>query len=152
MKRLLSLVLLLGVGLLAQTPPSKSVQSTLLALKDSGGSRRVLSDQLTEQMMALAKGTRPSRAAVERFSEDLTTALTGKDVTTVRASVLQRAISDLMSGKGSNFEPASKLRDTLTNCGISPPTVQGIVGRFIEIGQEVRGPDDLGVLPKDRQK
>jgi hypothetical protein len=152
MKRLPSFVLLLGVGLLAQTPPSKSVQSTLLALKESGNSRRVLSDQLAEQMMALAKGTRPSRAAVERFSEDLTTALTGKDVTTVRASVLQRAISDLMSGKGSNFEPASKLRDTLTNCGISPPTVQGIVGRFIEIGQEVRGPDDLGVLPKDRQK
>ena len=152
MKRLLSLVLLLGVGLLAQTPSSKSIQTTLLALKDSGASRRVLSDQLAEQMMALAKGTRPSRAAVERFSEDLTTALTGKDVTTVRASVLQRAISDLMSGKGSNFEPASKLRDTLTKCGISPPTVQGIVGRFIEIGQEVRGPDDLGVLPKDRQK
>ena len=152
MKRLLSLVLLLGVGLLAQTPPSKSVQSTLLALKDSGNSRRLLSDQLAEQMMALAKGTRPSRAAVERFSDDLTTALSGKDVTAIRASVLQRAISDLMSGKGSNFEPASKLRDTLTNCGISPPTVQGIVGRFIEIGQEVRGPDDLGVLPKDRQK
>jgi hypothetical protein len=152
MKRLLSLVLLLGVGLLAQTPPSKSLQNTFLALKDSGASRRVLSDQLAEQMMALAKGTRPSRYAVERFSEDLTTALLGKDVTSVRASVLQRAITDLMSGKGSNFEPASKLRDTLTNCGISAPTVQAIVGRFIEIGQEVRGPDDLGVLPKDRQK
>jgi hypothetical protein len=152
MKRLLSSVLLLGVSLPAQTPPPPSIQNTLLALKDSNASRKTLSDQLAGQMMAQAKASRPSRYAVERFSEDLTTALIGKDVTAIRASVLQRAISDLMSGKGSNFEPASKLRDTLTNCGISAPTVQSLVGRFLEIGQEVRGPDDLGVLPRNRLK
>ncbi|HEV1285159.1 MAG TPA: hypothetical protein VNU44_07610 [Bryobacteraceae bacterium] len=144
MKRLLGIVLLLGVELTAQT---KSVQSILLALKDSNAPRKALSDQLVNKMMATAKRD-VSRQLIERFSEDFTGALLGRDITTVRASVMQRAISDLLSGKGSNFEPASKLRDTLTSCGISAPTVQAIVGRFIDIGQEIRGPDDLGVLPK----
>lgn len=144
MKRLFGIVLLLGVGLTAQT---KSVQSILLALKDPGAPRKALSDQLVNKMMALAKRD-VSRPMVERFSEDFTGALLGRDITTVRASVLQKAIVDLMSGKGSNFEPATKLRDTLTSCGISDATVQLLVGRFIDIGQEIRGPDDLGVLPK----
>lgn len=148
MKRLLGIVLLLGVELAAQT---KSVQSILLALKDSNAPRKALSDQLVNKMMATAKRD-VSRQMIERFSEDFTGALLGRDITTVRASVMQRAISDLLSGKGSNFEPASKLRDTLTSCGISASTVQAIVGRFIDVGQEIRGPDDLGVLPKQRLK
>jgi len=99
------------------------------------------------EMMALAKqnSSRPSHAAVERFSDDLITALMGRDITTVRASVLQRAVSDLLTGRGSTFEPATKLRTTLTSCGINEPTTQAIVGRFIDIGQELRGPDDVGV-------
>ena len=144
MKRLLGIILLSGVQLAAQT---KSVQNILLALKDSNAPRKVLSDQLVELMMSQAKRD-VSRPMVERFSEDFTGALLGRDITTVRASVMQRAITDLLSGKGSNFEPASKLRDTLTSCGISAPTVQAIVGRFIDIGQEIRGPDDLGGILK----
>jgi len=144
MKRLLGIVLLLGVGLAAQT---KSVQSILLALKDANAPRKALADQLTAKMMAQAKRD-VNRSMVERFSEDLTGAVLGRDITTVRASVMQKAIFDLLSGRGSNFEPASKLRDTLTGCGIGASSVQVIVGRFIDIGQEIRGPDDLGVQRK----
>lgn len=147
MQRLLGCLLLLSVSVTAQIPQAKSVQNILLALKDSGAPRKALSDQLSERMMALAKRD-VSRPVVERFSEDFTSALLGRDITTIRASVMQKAISDLLSGKGSNFEPATKLRDTLTSCGINAPTVQAIVGRFIDIGQEIRGPDDLAVLPK----
>jgi hypothetical protein len=144
MKRLLGIFLLSGVALTAQT---KSVQSILLALKDSNAPRKALSDELVNKMMTLAKRD-VSRPLVERFSEDFTGALLGRDITAVRASVMQKAISDLLSGQGSNFEPASKLRDTLTSCGISASTVQAIVARFIEIGEEIRGPDDLGVRRK----
>jgi hypothetical protein len=152
MKRLFGCVLLLGVTLSAQSP--KSVQATLLALKDSSAPRKALSDELVDEMMALAKRTvsRPSRAAVERFSEDLTGALLGRDVTAVRAEVLQSAIVKVLSGRGSNFEPATRLRDALTNCGIGASTVQALVARFIDIGQEVRGPDDLGILPNQLRK
>ncbi len=144
MKRLLGCVLLLGTGLAAQ-----NLQSTLLALKDSHAARKTLSKQLVDEMMAQAKPHQsPSRASVQRFCEDLTTALIGRDITTVRAKVLRQAIVDVMGGKGSTFLPASSLRETLTGCGIEEPTVQAIVQRFIDIGQEVRGPDDLPVQPK----
>ena len=152
MKHLLGCVLVLGVIGTAQS--AKSIQNIFLALKDSKAPRKVLSDQLTDEMMALAKqnSSRPSHAAVERFSDDLITALMGRDITTVRASVLQRAVSDLLTGRGSTFEPATKLRTTLTSCGINEPTTQAIVGRFIDIGEELRGPDDVGVKQSPLRK
>ncbi len=114
MTRLLGCVLLLGTSLAAQT-----VQSTLLALKDSGAPRKALAKQLTDEMMAQAKTHQtPSRYAVQRFSEDLTTALIGRDITSIRAAALQKAIAGVMSGKGSTFMPASSLRETLTSCGV----------------------------------
>jgi hypothetical protein len=143
MNRLFACVLLLGATLTAQ-----SVQSTLLALKDSRTPRKVLSNQLVNQMMALAKSDQsPSRQTVQRFSEDLTTALAGKDITTIRAAAIEKAISGVLSGNGSTFLPANRLYETLVSCGIDDRTVQAIVGRFTDIGREVRGPDDLGVRP-----
>jgi hypothetical protein len=136
MKHLLGCVLLAGIGLSAQT-----IQSTLLALKDS---RKALSNQLVDEMMALVNVHQsPSRAAVERFSEDLASALVGKDMTAIRAAALEKAITDVLRGKGSTFVPATSLRETLTGLGIDRITVQAIVRRFIEIGEQVRGPDDL---------
>ena len=148
MIRLLGCVLLLGIGVDAQT-----VQSTLLALKDSSAPRKALSKQLADEMMAQAKAHQnPSRASVERFSQDLTTALLGRDITTVRANVMQKAIADLLRGKGSTYIPATNLRETLNACGIDEATVRGVVQRFIDIGQEVRGPDDMPVQPRPLRK
>src|SRR5580658_4333401 len=50
MKRWLGCILLLGGSLAAQT-----VQSTLLALKDPHAARKVLSNQLVDEMMRIAK-------------------------------------------------------------------------------------------------
>lgn len=148
MKRLLGCILLAGSCLAAQ-----NLESTLLALKDPNAPRKALSNRLVDEMMAMAKRHQsPSRAAVQRFTEDLSGALMGRDVTRIRAAALQKAIANLLSGSGSTFIPASSLRDTLTYCGIDEATVQGIVGRFIDIGQEVRGPDDLPVQPRPRLK
>jgi hypothetical protein len=145
--RLLGCVLLLGTSLSAQT-----IEKTLLALKDPAAPRKVLSNHLADQILSLSRqGQVPSKTAVQRFADDLTTALLGRDITTIRASVLDKSISDLARGRGSTFVPATSLRETLTSCGIDAPTVQAIVRRFIDIGQEMRGPDDLPVRPKPRQ-
>ncbi len=68
MKQILSCVLLLGASLSAQ-----SIQSTLLALKDSNTPRKVLSNQLVDEMMALAKSNQSPRenyrAAILRRSD-----------------------------------------------------------------------------------
>jgi hypothetical protein len=107
MKRLLCSVLLAGAGLTAQTP--KSVQATLIALKDAGAPRKALSDQLINQMMGVAKNDfyRPARTTVQRFSEDFTNALLGKDVTSVRAKVIRDGDSWRPERKGIYF-PSGK--------------------------------------------
>ena len=121
---------------------------TFLALKDPHAARKVLSNQLLDEMTALVKRDQsPSRTAMQRFSEDLTGALLGRDITTIRAAAFRKAIADVLSGKGSTFLPASRFREALASCGVEDRTVQAIVDRFTQIGQEVRGPDDLGVLP-----
>jgi hypothetical protein len=144
MKRLLGCVLLLSATLAGQ-----SIRSALLALKDTVPSRKVLSDQLVDEMMAVAKGDRsPSRSTVQRFCEDFTSALAGKDMTAIRAQELEKAITDVMSGSGSTFRPAGHLHDTLVGFRIEDRTIQRIVDRFREIGQEIRGPDDLPLQKK----
>lgn len=141
--KLLGCVLLFGASLAAQ-----NMQATLLALKDPGAPRKVLSKRLTDEMMAQAKRNQsPSRASVERFADDLTGALVGRDITSVRASVLRKSIAGVLRGSGSTFLPATSLRQTLTSCGVEERTVNAIVQRFIDIGQEVRGPDDLPAMP-----
>jgi hypothetical protein len=153
MKRLLGVVMLAGVGLAAQPT---SMESTFLALKDAHAPRGALSTKLAMEITLLAvkggrnQGLQP--ATVERFSEDLTTALLGKDITAIRAAALQKTIARVLSGKGSTFDPATSFREALVSCGVDDRTVQAIIGRIIDIGQEIRGPDDLGVLPKQRLK
>jgi hypothetical protein len=147
MNRLLGCLLLLSASLPGQT--AQSIRSTLLALKDPQAQRKVLSDQLVDEMMALAKtDRRPLPTTVQRFAEDLTSVLAGKDVTEIRAAALEKAIVDVMSGKGSTALPAGKLYDTLAGFRINDRTIQRVVDRFRDIGQEIRGPDDLGLQPK----
>jgi len=148
MKRLFCCMLLLGASLSAE-----SIHSTLIALKDPHAPRKALSNQLVDEMMALAKNDRsPSRSTVQRFSEDLTTALLGKDITTIRAAAFQKAITGVLSGEGSTFMPANILYETLKSCGIDDRTIQLLLDRFREIGQQVRrGPDDLPIRDMTRK-
>jgi hypothetical protein len=146
-KRMLGCLLILAADLTAQTT---SMESTFLALKDPHAPRAALSGKLAIEMMFLSKmggSQNLSSSMVQRFSEDLTGALLGRDITTIRASALQKAIAGVLSGKGSTFVPASRFREALASCGIEDRTVQAIVDQLTHLGQEVRGPDDLGILP-----
>jgi len=149
MKRLSGIVLLLGVALHAQPT---SMESTFLALKDAHAPRAALSNKLALEITLLAKKSGRAQglaqSTVVRFSEDLTTALLGKDITAIRAAALAKAIARVLSGKGSTFMPATSFRETLVSCGVEDRTVQQIIERMIDLGQEIRGPDDLGVLRK----
>lgn len=146
MKRLLGCFLLLGAGLTAQVT---SMESTFLALKDPHARRGALSAQLAAEITLLSKrnwgGQSPSESTVTRFTEDLTTALLGKNITTDRAAALQKEMADVLSGKGSTFIPAARFRETLLSCGVDDRNTQVVVDRFTHLGQEVRGPDDLPV-------
>ena len=149
MKRLPGCLLLLGAALTAQVT---SMESTFLALKDPHVNRRPLSVKLATEITLLAKTKGRdqdfSPGTVERFSEDLTTALLGKNITTDRAAALQKAMADVLSGKGSTFLPAARFRETLLSCGVDDRNTQVVVDRFTHLGREVRGPDDTPLIPR----
>jgi hypothetical protein len=140
MKRLLGLAVLAISSLFAQT----SIESALIALKDPHANRAALSAKLTSWMMLQAsKHDGPAQPSVERFSEDLTTALLGKEVTRDRALEIEKAIFKMLSGKGSTFMPAGRFREALRDCMVEDRMTQVLVDRFTHLGQDVRGPDDL---------
>jgi len=57
--------------------------------------------------------------------------------------MLEQAIDEVLRSSGATFTSASRLRETLTALGVDASRLQIIVKRFIAIGEEVRGPDDL---------
>jgi hypothetical protein len=138
--------LLIFCALLSFVLPAQSMETTLIALKDPQAPRKALSKRLAGEMMDLAKSNQsPSRSTVQQFCDDLSGALLGKDITNVRASAVRKAVAGVLSGKGSTFLPANGLYEVLKGCGVEERTMQTILDRFREIGQQVRGPDDLPV-------
>ncbi|MEO8130157.1 MAG: hypothetical protein ABJF23_11465 [Bryobacteraceae bacterium] len=56
---------------------------------------------------------------------------------------MQTSITDLMRAKTATFDSAARLRETLELIRIDPAKTQPIIRRFVAIGVEIRGPDDL---------
>jgi hypothetical protein len=127
----------------ATTP---KLRSTLQALKDRGASRTTLSHQLADEIMSMAEsGHQPSRPAVTSFAEELTSALLGKELTNAQVIMLEQSIDEVLRSSGATFTSASRLRETLGSVGVDASRLQIITKRFIAVGEEVRGPDDLPV-------
>ena len=147
MKRLFAGILWFVTCLLAQTPDLRtSLQTALMALQDSAVDRVAASRQLTDVMMPIAEpGRRPSRALVETFAKELVFALAGKKVTGDQVANLNASIWIVMKGAAPNLKSTGMLRDTLKAAGIRELDIRAITTRFLAIGEDVRGPDDLSV-------
>jgi len=156
MRRLIYSLLLLSGGLISGVAGQDKIigarrleltpklRSTLQALKNRSASRTTLSHQLVDEIMSMADSEhKPVRTTVERFTEELTSALIGRDLTNPQVMMLERSIDEVLSSSGATFTSASRLRETLAALGVDASRLQIIVKRFITIGEEVRGPDDL---------
>jgi hypothetical protein len=152
MRSAFSSVLLLTGALAAQpAAPSNNINDTLKTITRAGASSASLSAQLVEEMMSMAPQDRqPSRGALAGFANAFTAALMGKDLTSAQISALQRSITEILSGVGTNLKPAGTLRETLTSIGVGVP-IQSIITRFVAMGEEVRGPDDIREEPPLRR-
>ena len=125
-------------------PAIPKLRSTLLALKDSTASRTTLSHQLVDEIMSMAdREQQPSRPTVTSFAEELTGALIGRDLTKPQLMMLEQSIDEVLRSSGATFMSASRLRETLAATGVDSSKLKIITKRFIAIGEEVRGPDDL---------
>jgi hypothetical protein len=60
--------------------------------------------------------------------------------------LLEQSIREVLRCTGATFTSATSFRQMLLAVGVDPAnTAQVVTTRFIEIGEEVRGPDDLHV-------
>ena len=158
MRRLICYLLLLSGCLISRAagqdkPAARKLEvtpklrSTLQALKGRSAPRTTLSHQLVDEIMSMADSEqKPSRTTVASFAEELTSALIGRDLTTPQVMMLERSIDEVLANSGATFTSASRLREALAALGVDGSRLQIIVKRFIAIGEEVRGPDDLPKL------
>ena len=155
MRKLVCCLLLLGgclisgaagqdKSLAAKPETARQLRSTLQALKSRDASRTTLSRKLADAILALAQaGHEPSRSAVTSFSEELTAALLGKDLTKEQLTAVEQSIGEVLHVTGATSIPATRLRETLTALGVDATRSQTVTRRFIAMGEEVRGPDDM---------
>jgi hypothetical protein len=102
-------------------------------------------------MLLSDKDCTPSNSAVANFSDELSKALLGKHMNDAQVLLLEQPIRELLRSTGATFTSATSFRQTLLAVGVDPATAQLVTTRFIEIGEEVRGPDDLHVGPIQQQ-
>jgi hypothetical protein len=155
MSETLSCLFLLALSLNPQTVREREVSTstnnklteTLVALKDPGAPRAFLSQQLGDEMMALAeKDHQPPRPLVMAFTDELTGALLGRKLNKDQITSVQQAIGEIMRrNESSNLEPASRLRETLAAIGVGSEKVQLVLKDLIAVGEAVRGIDDCNV-------
>ena len=137
------LLLFAALAVQAQDQAGRRLHETLLALQKADASRSTLSQQLAGEMLSLADKERlPSLVTVTNFSVELVNALIGKRLTPIQLTALEGSLTDVLRAHGSTFRPTAHFREALADSGIDPARIQGLVTRFVAIGQEIRGPDD----------
>jgi hypothetical protein len=139
MKSLSTALLLLALALSAQTT---SLRTALMAIGSTDGASAT--KQVVTAMTPLAQANhQPSHQTVDLFSSELVRVLAGRKITTVELATLETAITEVMRGSVPNFKSTGHLRDALTAMHIDSFDQRSITSRFLAIGEEVRGPDDL---------
>ena len=78
------------------------------------------------------------------FAEELTAALFGKELSAQSTASLRQSIRDVLRGSSATFPSAASLRQVLARAGVDSTKAQLITRRFMAIGEEIRGPDDIG--------
>jgi hypothetical protein len=117
-----------------------------MALENTNADRVSVTKQLVDAMMFSAQESRPpTRKSVEDFAAQFTHGVIGKKLTNTQLTAVETSISEVMRGSVPNFDSTKHLRDALTSIHIDSMDTRSITSRFLIIGEEVRGPDDLGL-------
>ena len=144
MKSVLTVFVLLASCLCAQTV---SLKTALYVLTSSDADRTAVTKQLADAIMPSARSNRqPARYSVEAFATELARSMIGKGLTIVQAGSLENAITEMMRGSVPNYTSTGHLRDALSAIHIDSADTRAITTRFLAIGEDVRGPDDLQLM------
>ena len=148
-------LLLLVWGLTAQTPLNDlavtRLNSTLMAVKGAT-SLSPIRQQLVSDIMALAeKGHQPSRPTVTKFVDALTVGLPSDNLSINHLSIVTTSIIEVLHSAGTGTlkfrASVNGAQQALISLGVGASNATSIAANLTELGNEVRGPDDLRVLP-----
>jgi hypothetical protein len=143
--------LLLACAAFAEQKAPSRLLATLKKLHDSPATRAVLTEELTEDILALAEvNHEPSRGSVGSLANELVNALYHRTILPNQVEDVNRSILEILRPTGSTAQSATRLRQVLLFAGAERPDV--VTKRFIVVAEEVRGPDDSPVLPSPRLK
>ena len=144
MKSVITVFALFASCVCAQTA---SLKTALYALTLPDGDRTFVTKQLANAMMPFARPDRqPSRQSVEDFATEFARSMIRKELTIVQVRSLENAITEMMRGSVPNYTSTGHLRDTLSSLHVDSVDTITITTRFLAIGEEVRGPDDLQLM------
>lgn len=152
MRSVLCCFLFAGFSLFGQSSSADQAgaqMDLILRAMNQGASRDSVSQQLADVILSLAQPDhQPSRSTVVAFTDELTGALIGKDLKwNAPPKWLLGPVVEILSVSGANFTKASRLGDMLKSLGVDAVKSQHITTRYIRIGEEVRGPDDIQARP-----
>ncbi len=120
------------------------LRTALLALENPNISRAVAAKHLADVMLPLADRNRqPSRTVVDDFAKELGFALSGKNLKDGQIANISVCLMMVMKGTVPNLKSTSLLREVLAGAGITDFEIGTLVRRFLAIGEDVRGPDDM---------
>lgn len=127
------------------------LENTLSALQDASVDRTSMTKQFADEMMAGASNDRkPSRSTVELFADKFVRAMRGRKIPKPQLVALQNSLTQMLDGTHPNSNSASRFREVLTVLNIDSSVREELTARFIAVGEDIRGPDDLPV--RDRSK
>lgn len=167
MKSALCCFSLFAAGLWAQS--TAKLDADLTALGNPGASRNAITQQVVDDILALAdKNTQPSRQTVLDFANELTRAFS-PSVNRARTRVVElpprqqptlqtitQAILDVLQSSGmtsSQFHAAiDRFRTSLSVLVATSAQAKSAADRLLVLGQEVRGPEDIKLLNINRSK
>ena len=147
MKSVLCCFSLFAAGLWAQS--TAKLDADLTALANPGASRNAITQQVADDIQALAdKDAQPSRQTVVEFADALTRALPRQGLTTEKAEPATQAVQDVLQSSGVasyRFHMAiDRFRDSLIALDATAAQAKSAADRLLIVGQEVRGPEDIG--------
>jgi|SRR5579862_1035872 len=166
MKRLIAFCLL-ACGTLAaqQTRPEEITPSTpwLERLRaDLSGTmsatklkERAFHTAVADDIMALAEPDhQPSRALVQEFATDLTTALLPRGWPVRRlvrqlTADIERVLQSAGTSTAEFHEAVDDAQKVLIALGVSTPAAENLARHLRAIGEQVRGPEDTPIQPQD---
>ena len=146
----IAFLLILALCVIAQAP--RPLPAIFSALSDGAGTKSAVARELSIRMYAAFGKDQPAtRAAIDRLAHSLADALWEQHFEKTSGEELARALTQLVTPSSQpNAALVRRARIALSRIGIDALRAESLSRQMIAVGEQVRGPDDMPVLPPRR--